>query len=419
MNTNMESKSVREKKLQKILELERLFEEIQDIDVLLESILTETRAIVHADAGSIYKVDGKKLRIKYAQNDTLLKQLAPGEKLPYTAFSFPINKKSIAGYVAYSGESVNIKDAYKISGDKPYSYNVALDAATGYRTKSIYTLPLKMASGGLLGVMQLINAQSASGKTVSFTKESELYINHFAISVRQALQNSYQTNLMIHRMLKMAEFRDPKETYPHVSRVAEMSLEIYDRWAYNHNVPEEESHRFRDSLKIAARFHDIGKVGIPDSILKSPERFSQDDEARDILKGHTCIGAQLFEDSTSYLDIMCRDVALHHHEHWDGGVGAYPGEIDYHNYAIGDSIKNFKPLKGTDIPLAARITSVADVFDALSHKRSYKAAWSFEDACEKIEKDAGTHFDPEIVCAFLQIKSRIRSIQEAYPDELI
>ena len=413
----MKSLSEREQRLQKILELERALDGIQDIDVLLERILTEARAIVCADAGSIYEVDGKKLRIKYAQNDTHLKKLAPGEKLPYTSFSFPINKKSIAGYVAYSGKPLNIKDAYKIPSDKPYSYNEGLDIATGYRTKSIYTLPLKMSSGKLLGVMQLINAQGASGKTISFSKEAELYINHFAISVCQTLQNSYQTNLMIHRMLKMTEFRDPKETYPHVSRVAEVSLEIYDRWAYNHNVPEEESRRFRDCLKIAARFHDIGKVGIPDAVLKSPERFASNDESRNILKGHTCIGAQIFEDSSSFLDIMCRDVALHHHERWDGGKEGYPGKIDYHTYKIGDPIKQMEPLKGEEIPLAARIISVADVFDALSHMRSYKKPLSFDDAFAEIEKEAGAHFDPEIVQAFQQVKTRVRAIQTAYPDE--
>ena len=82
----------REQKLQQIIESEKMLSEIQDVDVLLERILTEARSIVHADAGSIYVVDGSNLKIKYAQNDTHLKALSPGEKLPYTFFSFPINE---------------------------------------------------------------------------------------------------------------------------------------------------------------------------------------------------------------------------------------------------------------------------------------------------------------------------------------
>ena len=258
----------REEKLQKIIESEKLLGEIQDVDVLLERILTEARAIVHADAGSIYVVDGNNLKIKYAQNDSRLKELAPGEKLPYTFFSFPINEKSISGYVAYSNEPLNIPDAYEIPEDKPYKFNQTTDRTTDYRTKSIYTIPLKTPAGKLLGILQIINAQNDEGEVIAFDEDAELFITHFAQNAIKALENAYLTSNMVRRMLKMAEFRDPKETYPHVERVSSFSLEIYDRWAFNHNVPEEEQHRYRDNLKIAAKFHDVGKVGISDVILK-------------------------------------------------------------------------------------------------------------------------------------------------------
>src|SRR5574344_777666 len=139
----MDSSITKEQKLQRIIELEKKLGEIQDVDVLLERILTETRSIVHADAGSIYEVDGKNLKIKYAQNDTHLKELAPGEKLPYTAFAFPIDEKSVAGYVAFSGQPLNIPDAYQIPAEYPYKFNKETDKTTDYRTKSIYTIPLK------------------------------------------------------------------------------------------------------------------------------------------------------------------------------------------------------------------------------------------------------------------------------------
>ena len=403
-------------KLQKIIEIEKQLGEIQDVDVLLERILTETRKIVNADAGSIYVTEGQKLKIKYGQNDTHLKELAPGEKLPYTCFAFPINEKSICGYVALTGKPLNIHDVYEISENQPYKFNKNTDLTTDYRTKSMYTLPLRMANGNLLGVLQIINAKDLDGTVIPFDEEAELLITHFASSAVQALQHAYLTSNMVKRMLKMAEFRDPKETYPHVERVSSFSLEIYDRWAFNHNVPEEEQHRYRDNLKIAAKFHDVGKVGISDVILKkSFPRFTE--EERNIMKGHTCIGAQLFDPPESFLDEMSQEIALHHHDRWDGGEMGYPGNIDLNTFSIKNGVvPNSIPLKGNEIPLSARIVAVADVFDALSHKRCYKESWTIDDSFDEIQNNAGSQFDPEVVLAFMQVKDRICSIQMAFPD---
>ncbi|MCQ2592821.1 MAG: GAF domain-containing protein [Treponema sp.] len=406
-----------EDKLQQIISIERQLGEIQDVDVLLERILTETRKIVHADAGSIYVVEGNRIRIKYGQNDTHLRELAPGEKLPYTNFTFAMDERSICGYVASTGLPLNIDDAYNIPENKPYKFSKNTDLLTDYRTKSIYTLPLKMANGKLLGVLQIINALDENGNVTHFDEQAELLISHFASSAVQALQHAYLTSNMVKRMLKMAEFRDPKETYPHVERVSSYSLEIYDRWAFNHNIAETEKLKFRDALKIASKFHDVGKVGISDVILKKTfPRFT--DEERNIMKGHTCIGAQLFDPPESFLDQMSQEIALHHHDRWDGDPTGYPGNISLSDFDIRvGSVPSFKPLAGKEIPLSARIVAVADVFDALSHKRCYKDSWSIEESFAEIQDNAGTHFDPEIVLAFMQVKDRICSIQMAFPDE--
>lgn len=410
--------SENEDKFQKIMELESALEEIKDVDVLLESILTEARSIVNADSGSIYIVENSNLKIKYAQNDTQLKKLPPGEKLPYLFFSFPINKFSIAGYVAATKESLIIDDAYSISPDKPYKFNKETDAATKYRTHSVYTIPLVLNNGALIGVLQIINKLNAAGKIVKFTKTDTVYLNHFARFAVRALQHAYTTRENHRKMLKMSEFRDPKETFLHTERVSSISLEIYDRWAFEHNVPAKVQHVYRDNLKIAAKFHDIGKVGISDLILKKPGRF--DENERNVIKGHTCIGAQLFTPSESDVDIMCRDVALCHHEHYDGGEGGYPGKDyyngKYENFQIDSLVEKNEPLKGSEIPLAARIVAVADVFDALSHKRCYKESWSLEDAFAEIQKCSGTQFDPEVVTAFMKVRSRVEKILMNYSD---
>lgn len=406
-----------DEKLQKIIEIERELGEIQDVDVLLERILTETRKIVNADAGSIYVADGDKLKIKYGQNDTQLKELAPGEKLPYTYFAFPINEKQICGYVALTGKPLNIEDCYHIPEDKPYKFNKNTDLTTDYRTKSMYTFPLKMASGKLLGVLQIINAKDNDGNVISFGDEAVLLISHFSQSAVQALQHAYLTSNMVRRMLKMAEFRDPKETYAHAERVSSYALEIYDRWAFNHNIPYEQQHKYRDTLKIAAKFHDVGKVGISDVILKKTyPRFTA--EERNIMKGHTIIGAQLFEPPESFLDEMSQEISMHHHARWDGGETSYPGNIKLNDFSIKTGVlPQAEPLSKTNIPLSARIVAVADVFDALSHKRCYKESWSIEDSFAEIQNNAGTQFDPEVVLAFMQVRDRICSIQMAYPDE--
>ena len=124
----------------------------------------------------------------------------------------------------------------------------------------------------------------------------------------------------------------------------------------------------------------------------------------------------LFPSIESPLDAMARDVALHHHEHWDGS--GYPGNVDMMQVTQENAVSmvNGTPLAGEDIPLAARIVALADVFDALSSKRVYKKAWSEEEVLAEIQAQSGKHFDPEIVQAFMEIQPIIRKIKEAWPE---
>lgn len=428
------SKVLNADKLQKVFETEKLLNEIRDTDVLLERILTEARLIANADAGSIYVIEDKQpssttpaayndeesffssklLRIKYAQNDTQQKNARPGTKSPYVYFTVPITKSSIAGYCACTGQTLNIPDAYNISGDTPYTFNSSTDISTGYKTVSMLSVPLITSSGQTLGVIQIINAKDENEKVIPFSEESVEFIKQFASSVTQTLEHTYLTSNMIKRMQRMAEFRDPKETGTHVERVSDFSLEIYDQWALNHNIPVDERTKYRDILKIAAKCHDLGKVGISDVILKKPGPGRFTDEERAIMMGHTCVGAQLFTEPESEIDVMAREVALHHHEWWNGDEKGYPGHVDFIRYDIGKPIEKAKPAKGEEIPLSARIVAIADVFDALSHARVYKEAWSIDDAFMEIQSLSGKQFDPELVLAFLEVKDRIISINAAY-----
>lgn len=408
----IESKS-REEKLQRIIESEKTLNEIKDVDVLLERILTEARDIVHADAGSIYIIEENNLKIRYAQNDTQQRKLAPGQKLPFQSFSFPINEKSMCGYCVLTQEMINEPDVYAISPEKKYSFNKSSDLVTGYRSKSIIAIPLVTVNGTILGVLQIINPQDKSGNIIPFDADAVLYLKHFATSATQALERTYLTREMVMRMVEMAGFRDPKETGSHVNRVASYSVEIYDRWAFKHNIDKDESNRFRDAFRIAAMLHDVGKVGISDLVLKKPGKFTE--EEYQIIKGHTYIGAILFKNKQSSFDTMAMDVALHHHERWDGK--GYPGKIDINTIDIEKPSEIVaEPMSGEAIPLAARIVAVADVFDALSSQRVYKKAWTEEEVLNEIKSQSGKQFDPEIVDIFFELLPQIRSIQNTWPD---
>ena len=203
------------------------------------------------------------------------------------------------------------------------------------------------------------------------------------------------TREMILRMIKMAELRDPKETGSHVQRVSSYSVEVYQKWAKNHEISDNEIRKKSDVLRIAAMLHDVGKIGIPDVILKKPARLDEDEY--EIMKTHTNLGGDLFINLFNEVDEMSRDVAVCHHERWDGK--GYP-----------------KGLAGEDIPLAGRIVAIADVYDALMSKRVYKSAWSEDDVLKYLREQAGTQFDPELIEVFISVYDIIKAIRNRYSE---
>ncbi|MDR1211301.1 MAG: HD domain-containing protein [Spirochaetaceae bacterium] len=407
-----------------IIQLDSELQGIQDLDLLLERILQEARKVVHADAGSIYvkeTIKGKTnepadmLVIRYSQNDTLSAGLPPGQKLIYSVFSVPISEQSISGYCALSQKLVNVPDVYKISPEMPYSFATSYDKISGYKTTSTLTVPLKTAENRVLGVIQIINSKSKKGRTVPFSSNDEFLITHFAANATVALQRAQMTRVIILRMIKMSELRDPKETGTHVNRVAGYAVEIYDRWASHHGLPDAEREKFRDTLKIAAMLHDVGKVAISDVILKKPGKFSEDEYK--IMQHHTIFGAQLFVDPQSPLDTIASDIALTHHENWDGS--GYPGWIDPVSGQVLKADRFGKPLgkKKEEIPMAGRIVAIADVFDALCSRRVYKEPWDEAQVLAEIKNLSGIKFDPELVDIFFEILPNIKQIQSLYPEQ--
>jgi HD-GYP domain-containing protein (c-di-GMP phosphodiesterase class II) len=402
------------KRLREIIRLDTELSTVQDLDILLERILTEARKILSADAGSIYIRDKTDLVFSYVQNATLEKKLPPGQKLIYSTFRVEINKRSISGYVAATGQYLDIPDVYKIPSSAPYQFNPNYDRVSKYKTKSMLTVPLQTSRGDIIGVLQIINKQDGSGEVVSFDSEDVIVCQHFASTASMALQRAQLTRTLILRMIAMSELRDPKETGPHVNRVASYSIELYEKWARRRSMSSDEINKKRDVLRMASMLHDVGKVAISDVLLRKPGRFT--DHERKIMEMHTFLGARLFLDKQSEMDETAAAVALTHHENWDGT--GYPGNI---NVRTGKPLKSKGNgeaigLKGEEIPIYGRVVAIADVYDALRSKRVYKDAWSEEDVLHEMQRLSASKFDPDLVDVFFDSLDVIQSITARYPD---
>lgn len=402
-------------KLVQIIDLGLEISQVKDIDLVLERILTLARQFTNAEAGSIYIKEDTRLKFSYTQNEVLQKKLSPGKKLIYSTFSIPINNESIAGYVAYTGEILNIPDVYRLPQNAQYTFDKGYDEISGYRTQSVLTLPLKTYQG-IIGVLQLINAKGKDNRVKPFSKKDEPYIKNFANDAAIAIERAQLTRAIILRVIKMAELRDPKETGAHVNRVASYAVEIYEAWASKRGISNEEIQKNKDILRMGAMLHDVGKVAISDLILKKPAKL--DPEEYDIMKQHTYLGARLFSDLYSDFDEAASIIALNHHERWDGN--GYPGYI---NPMSGKPIPGYETEKGTakgkkgeEIPPFGRVVAIADVYDALCSRRVYKDPWDESKVLENLREESGKQFDSEMVEAFFSCLDMIHNISKRYPD---
>ena len=205
--------------------------------------------------------------------------------------------------------------------------------------------------------------------------------------VKERTQELDQTRLqIIQRLGRAAEYKD-NETGIHVMRMSHYSQLL----GLANGMSEDEA----ELLLNAAPMHDIGKIGIPDKILLKPGEL--DAKEWEIMKTHPQMGEEILGSHNSVLLNLARDIALTHHEKWDGS--GYPNG-----------------LKGEDIPVYARIVAIADTFDALTTVRPYKQAWLVADAIDLLKKEAGSHFDPELVDKFLSIMPQIIEIKDKYAE---
>lgn len=189
---------------------------------------------------------------------------------------------------------------------------------------------------------------------------------------------------LVMRLGQAAEWRDD-ETGDHTLRVGEYCAAIAVSLGWSKSSAEK--------LRVAAMLHDIGKIGIPDFVMVKEGELSP--EERQLIQAHTLMGSDILADSQVPLIQMAQRIAASHHEKWDGT--GYPYSLQKEH-----------------IPIEGRIAALADVFDALTSKRRYKDAWSFEHAVNEIKSLSGTHFDPKVVTAFVEALPVIRSIYDKF-----
>ncbi len=295
-----------------------------------------------------------------------------------------------SGFVGHSieiGKPLLIEDAYADPRHNPTN-----DKLTGYKTKSIITVPFVGNDGSMIGAYQAINKMTPEAV---FTQRDLDYLALAASYAGKSLES-----VMLHEeivatqreiiftMGEIGESRS-KETGNHVKRVAEYSYIL----ALGLGLGQEEA----EKIKMASPMHDIGKVAIPDAVLKKPGKLT--DEEYDIMKTHTTIAYNLLKGSSRDLLRSAASIAHEHHEKWDGT--GYP-----------------QKLKGEEIHLYGRITAVADVFDALGSDRVYKKAWELDRIVNLFHEERGRHFDPQLIDVFMEQLPKIIEVRDRYKDDM-
>ncbi|OGP66624.1 MAG: two-component system response regulator [Deltaproteobacteria bacterium RBG_16_44_11] len=237
----------------------------------------------------------------------------------------------------------------------------------------------------LARVRSLLKVKAYNDLMSNYQKELEAEVTKRTEELKHALERIKAASLdTIYRLSMASEYKD-EDTGAHIKRMSRYSAAVARRMGLTESAIE--------TILYAAPMHDVGKIGIPDQILMKPGRL--DPAEWEIMKKHTIIGAKILEGSDAEFIRLGETIAQAHHEKWDGS--GYPNM-----------------LKGIGIPIAGRITAIADVFDALTSKRPYKEPFSVKKSLAIIREGRGSHFDPDVVDAFFAVLDEILAIKKQY-----
>jgi len=347
----------------------------RDVEVILDRILLKSRELCRAEAGTIFLLEGEELVFAYTHNDRLF----PTENAyqhSYTGTRLFLSHSSLAGHSALTRTTLNIPNVRRIPPDAPYSFNDAFDRKSHFRTVSMLTIPLLKRGGGLLGVMQLINALNAKGRPRPFSARMEWLVDILTREAAMVLENSRDRRQSLRRLLRVLHLHDPSESVAHAERMAGLAVTLYHKWARKQNHAPEQILRYADSLHPAVLLHDLGKIGVRPELLSKSAALTAEEKAT--LAEHCRLGAELLADAGDEISELACDTVLLHHQRWDQG--------------------------GESIPLCARLAAIADAFDSLARPRACAVALSLADSAAAIRKQAGRAFDPELAECLMEIQ---------------
>ena len=350
-----------------LVKIGRSITAVTDIDVLLKVIAEETKIAIQADRCTVFMLDKDK--------NELWSKVALG--LGSQEIRFPADK-GLAGYVVKTGEPLNIPDAY----NDP-RFNPDIDKETGYKTKTILCMPIKNNNQEIIGAFQVLNKNNGV-----FTKGDEDLLVAIGGSASIALENAQlfeqQKELYKEQKILFESFIDTlatsidardKITAGHSSRV-----KLYSMLLVNALDCDE---KYKEIVEKAAILHDIGKIGIRDSVLQKEGKLT--DEEYKHIQEHVKITHDILEKIHTSEDFkQITEIACSHHEKYDGS-GYY------------------RHLSGEDIPYGGRILAVADVFDAITSKRHYRDKMPIQNVIDILISGKNKHFDGNLVDTFLKI----------------
>jgi hypothetical protein len=368
--------------LQSLLQVGVNLSAVGDRQQMLDMILTEARKLAHAQAGQLYIMENRTLSLVCSQNDKV--RLPKPKHSSFRESAIPCD--CLACFVASSGRAINLPDSFALPQGAPFRIDRSGDAAVGYRSVSMLAIPLKRTTDGkCIGVLELVNRLcSPGGSPVPFPNDDCSAITSLAAMAAVTIHNALlqeqikQAHLdTIIRLSVAAEYRDD-DTTQHIRRVSHTSAMIARGMGLSGSMV--------DLIQCASPMHDIGKIGVPDSILRKCGALTP--EQREVVQQHTVIGGRILAQAPNELLAIAHDIALWHHERWDGG--GYPDK-----------------LAGERIPLAARIVGLADVFDALVTRRCYKEPYALDVALGIIHRENGKHFDFKVTNAFFLVLEQV------------
>ncbi|MCP4405831.1 MAG: HD domain-containing protein [bacterium] len=403
------------KNFQKILDMSMEFSQARDVDLLLEKILAMALEFVNAELGSIYLMEGETLHYHHSRHGTVQTPLQ--ENTERSVPTLPAN--SLPAYIAKTGEVVNIPNLVTLEEDLPYTPDRSHESYANVDIASVLALALNNSHGKVLGVIQVLNLRNQLGELSALPEDDIPLIQLFATNAAAAIERAQATRSRIQGIIQiMTALRDTEETVAHVNRVGAYSTEIYAAWAGKKGLPEKEILSQKNTLRMAAMLHDIGKLAIPSVIRKKPGKLNE--EEYNTMKEHTIKGAQLLlKHANSEIENVAAQIALTHHERWDGH--GYPGYVDPNSGNVlpdhEDDEGKALSKKGEEIPVFGRVVAIADVYDALSHHRVFRQAWKEEDILKKLKAESGTHFDPDMIEAFFASLDKIHAISTRFSDE--